>query len=284
MESRPDCIPCILDQVLRVAANVTHDEWLRKKVLLESMKLLGEADLSLPPAEILFDVVRGAGKLLGKQDCFEEDKSLFTKEALALVPKVQTLIEKSDDRLKTAALVAASSGVVNVMTRHPVNLEAAALCGPDAQFAVDDFEDFRSDLAAAKNVLYILGNAAETVFDRLFIEEMKRKSVTCVARQAPILFGATVQDAMEAKLDRVARITDPGSDLLGAPPELASSVFKETLSAADLIIAKGQSNFVTMVGAKFPPAYFVLRVRCTCVARELGVKKDELVFSKNTGE
>jgi hypothetical protein len=284
MKARPECISCIIEQALTVAKSVTTDDWLQKKVLIEGMKTLAEADLNRTPAEILFEVVRKASRTLGKKSALDEDKALITKDALELKGKSLALIEKSGDRLKTAAKIAAAAGIVNLCSKRPLELESAVTGAPAREFAVDDFDEFLKDCAKAKKILYILGNAGEAVFDVLFIAEMKDKTVTAVARKLPLLLDATTADARAAGVDKVAKVVDPGADVLGLPLELVSREFRTIVENADLIIAKGQNNYETLAGAKLPPAYFVLNARCECVARSLGVKVADIVFAKNAGE
>jgi len=61
-------------------------------------------------------------------------------------------------------------------------------------------------------VLYILGNAGETVFDKMLLKQMEGRNVTCVARKNPILLAATIEDAKAAGIDAV-RLIHPGADM-----------------------------------------------------------------------
>lgn len=284
MKSRPECIVRIIDQALKVAKNVSHDEWLQTRIVVEAMKLLAELDLKRPPAEIAFDVIKQATKTLGQQDCFSDDKALYTKQALSLEEKFREVIDKSDDPLMTAAVIAAAGGVVHLNSPEPISLEEAVVGALVSGFQVEDFDEFKKDLSGAKNILYLLGAAGEAVFDKLFINRLSDKNVTCVVRKNPVLLEATLEDAKEAGLDSAAKIIDPGEDILGTSPALVSTEFKESLSGADLIIAKGQSNFETLVDAGLPPTYFALTVQCECSARTTGADIGSLVFFRNQGE
>jgi uncharacterized protein with ATP-grasp and redox domains len=145
--------------------------------------------------------------------------------------------------------------------------------------AIDDTPALREALRAAKSVLYVLDNAGEIVLDRLLVEQMKRKDVTCVVRAAPVLNDVTLDDAVAVGLDKIARVVDPGVPMLGLVLNLASAELQDRFRDADLVIAKGQANFETLCDAD-REVYFLLRAKCPVVARALGVSVGAAVVAR----
>ena len=62
--------------------------------------------------------------------------------------------------------------------------------------------------------MYLGDNAGEAVFDRILIEEMK-KPVIYVAREIPVVNDVTYEDAVQAGIDKVARIISSGTSAQG---------------------------------------------------------------------
>ena len=117
------------------------------------------------------------------------------------------------------------------------------------------------------------------MFDRVLIETLA-KPVTYVVKGGPILNDATRQDALAAGLDWIATIVDNGSNAPGTLIELCSEEFRSRLTAADLIIAKGQANYESLSGTN-APIFFLLQAKCPVIARDLGVLVRSIVVLAN---
>ena len=74
-----------------------------------------------------------------------------------------------------------------------------------------------------------------------------------------------------------AVVIDNGDDAPGTILDLCSPAFRRRFDAAELIIAKGQGNYETLREAS-APLYFLLRVKCPVLARDLGCPVGRLVL------
>jgi damage-control phosphatase, subfamily I len=83
-----------------------------------------------------------------------------------------------------------------------------------------------------------------------------------------VLLAATQTDAEAVGLPDVAEVIDPGAPMLGLFLERASTAFRETFQAADMVIAKGETHFETLSAAN-REIFFVLQARCESVAARL---------------
>jgi uncharacterized protein with ATP-grasp and redox domains len=126
----------------------------------------------------------------------------------------------------------------------------------------------------------MLDNAGEIVFDRLLIEELAGHDVTACVRGGPVINDATLADAEQVGLPDLCRVITTGSDAVGVEWDEASDDLKRAFAAADLVIAKGQANFETLSGRP-ETIYFILKAKCDCVARELGVRLGDVVIVRN---
>lgn len=282
MKARPDCIPCIIAHVLKVAQNVTPDDWLARKVILETMDLLKDADFDRTPAEIAYDCLHLTARTLGTSDPFKEEKKQANEAALAIIGDARKVaLETKDDPLFTLLRLAAAANLLDTGILSTATPEDVILLTSKMDFEVNNYSAFKKDLKPAKSILYILDNAGEIVFDKLVVESLVQtgKKVTAVVRKSPILNDALREDAQLTTMDALCKIMDTGSDSLGVILSLSSAQFREAFDDADVIISKGQANFETLEGTR-KNIYFLMSVKCDVVANHLGVSKGDLVLLK----
>ncbi|MFH1421197.1 MAG: ARMT1-like domain-containing protein [Planctomycetota bacterium] len=280
MKAKPDCIPCIIAHVLKVARNVTPNDWLARKVLLETLDILKTGEFDRSPAEIAFDCLRTAAKTLGTLDPFKEEKRVSNESAMAIIEEVNKIItDKNEDKLLSLLRFAAAANLLDTGTLSTATPQDITLLTSRMNFELNNYAALKKDLASAKSILYILDNAGEIVFDKLVIEELARKGkdVTAVVRKFPVLNDAVSEDAEQVGLTAVCPVIDTGADSLGVVLNVASPKFREIFESADVVISKGQANFETIEGIR-KNTYFVLTTKCDVVANYLGVSKNDLVL------
>jgi len=280
LQAKPDCIPCALRQALSAARRVSSDEWLHAKVLKRVMTEMAHTDLSRSPAEVTFEALQIASKLLGGADAFAEDKRRHNELVKTLLPGLRRRVAESSDSLALAARLAIAGNIMDLGVASQVDARAEIERAIDIKLAIDDLGAFREAARSAKTVLYLLDNAGEAVLDRLLIEQFRRKDVTCLVRSAPVLNDVTEADAIEAGLGEVATIRSPGAPMLGFVPSLADPEIRDLFDGADLVIAKGQANLETLFGAD-REVFFFLRAKCPVVAAALGVKEGDAVLMRH---
>ena len=67
-----------------------------------------------------------------------------------------------------------------------------------------------------------------------------------LVRGAEVLNDATADDAAYVGLDKIAKIISNGDAIAGTVYDLMPQTAKKALDEADIILAKGQSNYETM--------------------------------------
>jgi uncharacterized protein with ATP-grasp and redox domains len=150
----------------------------------------------------------------------------------------------------------------------------------EVQLQTEVWNDFRRDLKAAQEILFIHCAAGEVLLDKLLLERFTGKQITSVVRADPIMRGCTRGDAEQVGLDTVAReILDPGIDCLGAPLSQCSQEFRDRFHRADLVVAKGQAAYETLCEEQ-KQVYFLLRVKCRVMAHALGLRIGDLVLER----
>ncbi len=280
LKAKPDCIPCSLRQALSVARRVSGDEWVHAKVLKRVMSEMSHTDLSRSPAEVTFEALEIASKLLGGRDAFAEDKRRHNELVQGLLPDLRRQVAESSDSLSIAARLAIAGNIMDLGVASEIDARAEIDRAIETKLAIDDLGAFREAVRSAKSVFYVLDNAGEAVLDRLLIEQFRRKDVTCLVRYAPVLNDVTEADAIEAGLAEVAVLRSPGAPMLGFVPNLADPEVRELFVKADLVIAKGQANIETLFGVD-REVFFFLRAKCPVVAAALGVREGDAVLMRH---
>ncbi len=130
-----------------------------------------------------------------------------------------------------------------------------------------DYAALVERLAAARRLVYLTDNCGEAVMDKLLIEYLREAypalAITVIVRGRPVLNDATMEDAVQIGLDRIPdiRVIGNGDGLAGTALSRISPEARDALTAADLILAKGQGNYETLQGCGLPICYAFL---CKC--------------------
>ena len=90
-------------------------------------------------------------------------------------------------------------------------------------------------------------------------------------------------DAEDIGLTDVVKVIDNGSGYPGTVLQSCSESFKKIFSEADLIISKGQGNYETL-SENSQNIFFLLRIKCDIVARDLNGNVGDFVVLKNNHE
>jgi damage-control phosphatase, subfamily I len=276
MNAYLDCFPCFVKQALSGGRMATDDEH-KLKLLLDSIGgMIKDIPVESTPPETGELIYAEVSRITGCTDPYKEKKAANIAEALRLYPELKKIVAVSDDHLLTAIRIAIAGNVIDFGVSRKFDIEKDVTTILKQDFGHCDYDVFRNKLAKAKTVLYLGDNAGESVFDKILIEELKRK-VVFVVRDCPVINDATRQDAIDSGLDKVARIMSSGSRAPGIVPKLCSHEFMEIFNNADLVISKGQGNYEGLSNVK-RPVFFLLKAKCNVIAKDIGVRLNDIVL------
>ena len=283
-----DCFPCFLRQALDTARLSTPDEGLRALSIYQVLGVLRRIDYRLPPPLIAFFVYGAIKEVTHCTDPYERLKAKSNEAALGFYDWATRLVAESPDPLQTAKRLACAGNVVDFGVGSGFDLGAALSEVRDRGFAIDDSARLRERLGSARRLIYIGDNAGEVVFDRVLLETIKGMwpgiEIVFVVRGGPIINDVTRRDARAVGMDRIARVISTGFAAPGVPLDLCSDEFLAELRQADVVIAKGQGNYESLSGETPKRVFFILRVKCAVVARDLGVPVGSFVLKEGGGE
>lgn len=281
MRVHPECFPCFMKQCLIAISQAGTNGVDENAVMRAAMRDVLEADLGRSPAHATTNMHRTLRRMLGG-DPFREIKSRYNRIALGLCDSLREKIRESGDPLLTASRLAIAGNVIDFGIYTSVDIEGTIERALNEPLAVDHFDSFREAVVRADDIVYLLDNAGEAVFDRLLIEELIRegKKVTAVVKASPVINDCTMEDARETGLTEVCTVVDNGSDAVGTILETTSEEFRSLYDGAGLVISKGQGNFETLMG-EGREIFFLFQSKCGVVSRVLGLPVGSMLLMGN---
>lgn len=284
MKVHLDCFPCFLKQTLIAARLGTKDVSLQFNLLKEVLEEIKSTDISKPPAYSTTFLHRRIRQVLGS-DPFKEIKEEYNNIALSLYPELKRLVSQSPDPLWTATRLSIAGNVIDFGIFTSVDVSGTIEKALHSVIALDHYNLFKRSVEKNSEILYLLDNAGEIVFDKILIELLSKmgKRVKAVVKGEAVLNDSTREDALQVNLSDLCEIIDNGSDCVGTILEMTSSEFNNLFYGSKLIISKGQGNFETLFyreELKGRDIFFLFQSKCDVVSAELGLSKGSMLLIK----
>jgi uncharacterized protein with ATP-grasp and redox domains len=280
MRTYLECIPCIVNQSIKIARQMTQDQKKQEELLQQVLKSLSSMSYHLTPPHLGREAHRVIRTVLNHPDPFLKVKREFNRQVKALYPTLKKKVDGAADRLGCALRLAIAGNVIDFGPQRHFQLMSTIEEALTKRAAVDDSESLRADLRRACSILYLGDNAGETFFDKILIEELGPAKFYYAVRGSAVINDATTEDAYFAGIDQVAQVVSNGSDVPGTILEDCTGNFREIFDRADLVIAKGHGNYETLNELKGKKLYFLLMVKCKIIARDVGCSVGDYVVKK----
>lgn len=280
MKATLDCLECIVSQALRAARLATADPRRQRQIFEETVKRIPAMDLEKTPAELSLIIYEKAAALSGNADPYKDLKYEQNAAALELEPELREMVATSPEPLLTALHLAAAGNIIDlgIQTHASINVRAAIEQAIQDRFAIDHSDAFRSSLSRCHDLIYLLDNAGEIVFDKILIQELQKFTpVTAVVKAGPMINDVMLADAEQVGLTDVCPVIDNGGAFVGSPLDLVSESFKQRLRQAGTIVGKGQGNYETLEQLD-ANIFLILKAKCAIIARHIGVGRGQVVL------
>ena len=172
MRTYLDCYPCTLRQALQAArmAGATPEQ--QNRVIQETLLTLQTLPLGATPPEIGTKVHTLVRELTGNQDPYQKVKKESTEKALALLPKLRSIVAEAEDPLEAAVRISIAGNIIDFGPSPDYDLWEVVERVQHQPLAIDRMAELKAAIGAAHSILYLGDNAGETVFDRIFLEEL----------------------------------------------------------------------------------------------------------------
>jgi len=257
------------------------DEGEMVPLLREISKMMAQEEFATP-AHLGTAIQRFIVEKTGILDPYLNEKREQNRLALSVYSKVLKIVEQSCDPLFYALLFSSAGNVIDLGVGRHFDLEGELHRVEEEGFAVCEYELFKERLASAKGFLLVADNAGEIVFDRILLEMIPVERKAILVKGGPIINDALRDDVVDAGITGV-EVLDTGLPALGVMEEVLSGEVGEWFSEGYVVIAKGHANFETLDDLD-REIFFLLKVKCDLVARELGVSKGDRVFTTCGGQ
>ena len=291
MHLEPECIPCLINQVLRAFQLLEPDT--PREIIIETQKKLMEYlinfDLEKRASPIIGKVAYNlVADALGVKDPYASIKKKYNKLALQFYDEAREMVTNAEDPLFEAIIVAALGNTIDFGTSHKIDfIHDIKNFTPD-KLAINDYETFKQSLLDTNHLFILLDNAGEIVFDKLLVETMLKTfpelKIICSVRSTPIINDATMEDAKFVGLTDLVQVIEasgtPGIDLPNTTDEFKKHFFLKD----GVILSKGQGNFESLHGMKIPDkeVYYLLKAKCSLMERLFSVKQGNIIFKRKT--
>lgn len=280
-----ECAPCFLRQAREALDLATDDEELKLRVMKNILELLSERfRRGQVSNELGTRMHRLIKDMTGSEDPYLDEKRRCNEIALRFLPTVRDYLEGHSD-LESHVKVAITGNIIDFGALgldfdHDRGIQESLR----APLTINHVPLLEDRLREASEVLYLLDNTGEILFDRPLIEKLVEYdvSVKVAVKGEPILNDACMEDALEAGLDEVAEIVTTGTDSVGIVYSDLSDEFRYMLDGTELVIAKGMGNYegLTEISDGSRDIFCLLNAKCSAIARDLGVARGDNVAVK----
>jgi len=280
MRTSVDCVFCFFRQTFDSLRAAGVENGRMEEVAREVAGLVSRFDFEGTPVSISRDLHRIIRNALGVDDPFYEHKRRYNRLLLGMYPQLKEMVEKSADPFDTAARLAIAGNVIDFGAKGGLT-EKEVLQAIDTALHAHlegDPAQLKAAVAKAKRILYLADNAGEIILDRLLIEQMPREKVTLAVRGGPTLNDVLMEDAQEVGLTRIVKVISNGVDAPGTLIDEAPEEMKSAFAEADLVVSKGQGNYETVAPGPGRTVFYLLKVKCEVIAKDVGCPIGTLVM------
>lgn len=282
-----ECLPCLLNQGIRVARLYLENEEEQRTLLKSIIAEIAVMDHNTSAPYIAHKVHRALKEALQNPDPYQKEKLYYNQEMLKLEDEFCQLVETAIDPLDVALKLAAAGNIIDFGPGYDLsrdNVLKTIKESMEKDYSQEVFLSLAAALEGADKLLYLGDNAGEIVFDKIFIRTIKEcyphLQIDFTTRGAPIMNDVTEDDAYMVGIDDYATIINNGTDIPGTILEHCSNSFVNIFNKADVIIAKGQGNFESLYGNGYNNLYYIFLCKCDLFMDRFGARRNDLVLMK----
>jgi uncharacterized protein with ATP-grasp and redox domains len=277
-----ECLICQVKALQKRMDKYEIAEEKRNKIVSQAISTIAGIDLdkSFSP-EITSNILREMEKESDVKDPYGAEKEESNQALLARYNEFKTKVEGSDDKFDTALRYAIAGNIIDFGPTHHFDVDETIERVFQTTFAVDDSEALKAEIKKAKSILYLGDNCGEIVMDKLFLETIGHPNVVFAVRDQPILNDATLKEASEVGLHKVATLITNGDNTPSTLLHRVSKEFLEIYRSADLIISKGMGNFEGLMDENDRRLFFLMMIKCPVIGQKVGAEKGDFVVKRS---
>ena len=282
MRIQDQCLPCIINQVIKVANIVGIDN--KEKLLREAFTYLSKISFEATTPEIIGDIFEIIKIHTNNPDPYKETRNYYNNMFLKLIPDFEKKIEQADNPFQLAVKYAIVGNIIDFNPIHNTLLDDIYDYFnkiDQLELAIDDSQILMKDVSNAKTLLYLGDNCGEICMDKILLKKIKELNPDAKllfgVRGKPVINDSIAEDAYTVGIDEYAEIIDNGDGSLGTVIHRTSPKFKEAYDKTDVVIAKGQANYECL-SEENKNIYFLLMSKCHVIANDIGVEEKKMTW------
>jgi uncharacterized protein with ATP-grasp and redox domains len=283
MQTELECPSCLFKNFLMCADEMNFDDARKKENAKGVFRLLAEADFSEPPARYGREFWEYILEISPDGDPLKKIKRRQNALVKSIESKIEENIQKQENLFLAYLLYVIAGNSLDPLGAPDLDAAEVLESAANTTFAIDDSALLLELLKTSSKILYLTDNAGEIVVDKLFIKYLidsgisSAEKICVVTRGGPCINDALYEDAEEAGLTELVKVTTTGDHIWGVDFDRCSDEFRNLFYDADLIISKGMANYETLHDNKDKTICLLLMSKCPPVTRSLGVAKDSFV-------
>jgi len=266
----PGCIPCIVKQSYTLSRMLgVNDKNLQSQIIYDTINLLLE-NKEVPSAPHFSIKLQSIlNKNLNGYSSFKKIKEKNLLNAKNYLKYLETMMACAEDKIEMAVRISITGNTIDLGANPAFDLEKEINEITSNRLNLDSLGKFKEDLKKAKRILFIADNYEEALFDKSLIKQLQPKEVVFAVRSNEILNDITLKDAKNLNIDKLCKVIESGSQIAGTDLEKCTGEFLDFYKSADMVIAKGQGNFETLLNAE-RSIYFLFKIKCEVISEICG--------------
>jgi len=285
MQMNDKCLPCIVNQVLKVAEMTECKD--KEGLLRKVFSYLSELDYSKGTPEISGETFRILKQHIGNDDPYYALRKHYNTLFLSKENNFERQVEESENPFVTAIKLAILGNLIDFNPIHNTNLDQietllAKVQGLD--LIIDYCKHLIRDIKSSNTLLYLGDNCGEICLDKILIKKLKelnpKLDIYFAVRGENVVNDSIEEDAYYVGIDKYAKVVSNEDNSMGTVLERTSISFQKLFLDADIIISKGQSNYECLSEITNSNIYFLLMAKCKVIADDIGVPIQSAVCLK----
>ena len=280
-----ECGACFLRQAREAMDLATDDDDLKIEINGEIFKFLAKTfkkgTNSNKTGSYIHNLIK---EKTNCHDPYVNEKRLGNEIALKYLPLAQNILDENDT-LENRVKIAIVGNILDFGAFElSEDIEKLIKDSLDKDLAVKDIESFENALKKYDNVLYLVDNTGEIVFDKLLLSKIQEYDldITIAVKSQPILNDACMEDAISTGLNEFGEIVEIGAGTVGYVDSEISDEFREIFNAHEFVISKGMGNYegLTEIDLSKKEVFFLLCAKCGTIAKDIGVNFQDMLLFK----
>ena len=286
MKIQDKCIPCIVNQAIKVADMVGLED--KNQLLRKVFTYLTQVDFNTSSTpELIGEIFALLKKEIGNGDPYKETRVYYNKMFMEQVSDLEQEINVAENPFLEAIKYAIIGNVIDFNPIHDLllsDIEACFLRLKGEQLEIDHSNLLMQEISNADTILYLGDNCGEICLDKILIKRIKGLNPSCHVffgtRGEAVVNDSVEEDAYLVGIDEYATVISNGDSSMGTVLYRTSKKFQEIYRNADIVIAKGQANYECLSN-KNENIYFLLLTKCSVIANDIGVPEMKMICMKN---